>query len=105
MNTNLFLFPVDFNELILDGSIVLFSKYDNKKNSYHKEIVIYEKMKVVIYMNDINNKGENDKLVSSGYIIRNPISNHAVKWCCKIQTEIVYEKEEGNSINDLLSKI
>lgn len=105
LNTNIFLFPVDFNELILDGSIILFSRYNSKKNIDGEEIFIYEKMNVLIYMNDINNMGENDKLVSSGYIIRNPIFNHSVKWCCKLQTEIAYEKEDGNSISDLLSKI
>lgn len=104
-NKNVPIFSIDFNELLLDGSIVFFSQKDIKKNIFDKEMLIYEGMKVVIYMDDINNLNEKDKLVSSGYIIKNPIPDHYVKWCCKMQTEIAYELEDGNSVENLLYQL
>lgn len=106
INENSPIFWVDFNSLVLDGSIVFFLTNDNiKKNIFDKEMLIYEGMKVVVYMDDINNFDEKDKLTSSGYIIKNPIPAHRVKWCCKMQTKIAYELEDGNSIEYLLSQI
>ena len=99
------IFLIDFNEMLLDGSIVFFSREDAKKNIFNIEVIINEGMKVIVYMDDINNLNEKDRLLSSGYIIENPINMHRVKWCCKMNAEIEYELEDGNNIFQLLENL
>ena len=103
INTPIFL--VDFNEMLLDGSVVFFSKDDTKKNIFNTEIAVIEGMGAIVYVDDVNNQNDKDRLLSSGHIIKNPIDMHRVKWCCKMNTEVEYELEDGNDILQLLDNL
>lgn len=96
------IFQVDFNKMLHDNYVVFFSRHGIKENIYGANIVISLGMKVIVYMDDINNFNNKDRLLSNGYVIENPINEHPVKWCCKMQTEIKYELEDGVNIYNIL---
>lgn len=63
---------VDFNEMI-DIDIVYLSQSNTRKDSYKLDIQLSEGLEVIVYENDINHHGNIDRLISKGYVIRNPI--------------------------------
>ena len=52
-------------------------------------LFLHEGMEIDVYEDDINEKGEPDKLIASGTVERNIVEGWAtvIKWCCRINND------------------
>ena len=88
------LFSVDFNELMAHD-LVLFSQKDERENVCGEPIRLYEGLKVDIYTDDGDDKGNRDDLVASGYVTANRTGYYPyVKWCCQIDEKGIRSESE-----------
>ena len=88
------LFSVDFNELMAHD-LVLFSQKDERENVCGEPIPLYEGLKVDIYTDDGDDKGNRDDLVASGYVTANKTGYYPyVKWCCQIDEKGIRSESE-----------
>jgi hypothetical protein len=87
---------IDFNEMI-DSNLFLFSKDDYKIDSEGNQIQLVAGMCVKVYMNDLNELGEEDNLIAEGIVELNTKEyewTKAVKWNCRInEMGILHESE------------
>ncbi|MCA5005240.1 hypothetical protein [Sphingobacterium bovistauri] len=64
---------VDFNDM-LEHNLVLVSKSDVKNDSEGNEIRLYEGLTVKIYMDDVDEMGNQENLLAEGIVERNMIT-------------------------------
>lgn len=89
------LFYVDFNEMV-EGDLVLLSVGDSKVDASGATILLREGMQVCMYMDDLDEKGNIDNLVATGFVEKNlqaGWSSH-VKWCCRINENGIRSESE-----------
>ncbi|MDR2224085.1 MAG: hypothetical protein LBE34_15320 [Flavobacteriaceae bacterium] len=84
---------VDFNELI-DEDLILLSQSDYKTDSADNSIHLYNGKAVSIYEDDTDYTGNSDNLLAEGIVVPNPLPNHIVKWCCRINKKGIYHESE-----------
>ena len=79
---------VDFNEM-LEPNLVLLSAEDAKRDVSGELIQLREAMAIDVYMDDVNERGEPDSLVASGWVEKNQSSGWGsnAKWCCRIDEQ------------------
>jgi hypothetical protein len=88
-------FLVDFNEL-LDCDLVLLSASDAKRTSDGTLVVLCEGLEIAVYMEDVDENGEPDRLVARGRVERNMSVDWSahVKWCCRIDENGIRHQSE-----------
>lgn len=77
---------VDFNEM-LDTDLVLLSKSDLKLDSQGNEVRFKEGDVIKVYMDDIDENGQEDYLIAEGIVERNTKKEGwgaIAKWNCRI---------------------
>lgn len=76
--------------------LVLFSQKDARENVCGEPIPLYEGLKVDIYTDDGDDKGNRDDLVASGHVTANTTEYYPyVKWCCRIDEKGICSESEG----------
>ena len=76
---------IDFNEM-LDDSLCLLSREDQKLDTNGKVVNLYEGLEVDVYMEDLDENGKSDPLIASGTVELNASTGWSadVKWCIRI---------------------
>ena len=76
--------------------LVLFSQKDARENVCGEPIPLYEGLKVNIYTDDGDDKGNRDDLVASAHVTANTTEYYPyVKWCCQIDEKGIRSESEG----------
>lgn len=80
---------VDLNEM-LERDLVLLSRVDERLDSCGNTVQLHEGLKIKIYMDDLDQHGNEDNLIGDGLVEQNPLygKDHGwghVKWCCRIE--------------------
>lgn len=90
---------VDFNEMLENENgklCVLLSRYDIKKDKNGNPIKCYENMPIIVFMEDINDSQEEDRLIARGIAKINDTKYWTyVKWLCEFTSDIVHENEDN----------
>ncbi|MBX7225486.1 MAG: hypothetical protein K1X55_05615 [Chitinophagales bacterium] len=89
---------VDFNEMIEDD-LVLLSKTDFKLDSDGNRIELIAGAKVKIYMDDIDDNGEEDNLIADGIVEENIYREKyswtsVCKWNCRIDKKGIFHESD-----------
>lgn len=87
---------VDFNEMV-EPDLVLLTKTNIKIDNNGKEIKLFSGLKILVYMDDLNDNGEIENLIAEGVVEENKSlgwSSH-VKWCCRINNKGIYYESES----------
>jgi hypothetical protein len=76
---------VDFNELV-EPDVVLLSQQDTTLDSDGNLVALVEGMKLGVYTDDLNERGQRDDLVADGVVARNTFGGwaSAARWVLKI---------------------
>lgn len=87
---------VDFNEMV-EEDLVLLSKNDTELDSAGNLVQLSENMFVKIYMDDVDEMGNEDKLIAEGIVERNAITEGwgaIAKWNCRIDQNGIYHESD-----------
>ncbi|PFH04485.1 hypothetical protein BCF11_5268 [Collimonas sp. PA-H2] len=86
---------VDFNELV-ELNLVLLSVGDSAAGMNGVTVVLQEGMRVDVYMDDLDEKGNVDNLTASGVVEKNAATGWGqhVKWCCRIDSDGIRPQSE-----------
>lgn len=89
---------VDLNEQV-DDDLYLLSKNDIKKNINHLDVNIGERMKIIIYMHDLDERNFSDDLYAYGIIEENNSGAFThVSWL--VRTENIKHLSEKGEYNE-----
>lgn len=90
-------FYIDFNEMI-EPDLFLFSQNDYKTDSVGNKIEIKAGMLVKVYMDDVNEIGEEDNLIAEGVVELNQSEyswTKAAKWNCRITEKGILNESQA----------
>ncbi|AXI04029.1 hypothetical protein [Aquirhabdus parva] len=90
---------VDFNEM-LEPDLVLLSATNDKADINGNKVLLSEGLQVIVYMDDMDDKGNPDNLIAVGVVERNHSSGWSshVKWCCRIDNDGIRHMSEIRKI-------
>lgn len=76
---------VDFNEYVTEDTVML-SQSDIKKDINQTDITLTEGLRVLVYMNDLNEENQRDDLFALGIVTKNGTELYPhVKWLVKLE--------------------